>query len=167
MRSASDERARWNIRSAVGAASSRLRRTPLLAAAAFGHVEVVRLLVRAGADSTLANARGPPIDQICKAQSADKANEAEIKAILLSAGSVDESVFGDPEAHILDVRTPSETAAGVIKGALLIPMDEIEVRKKQELSVMPEGVALGLSSQELADLLAFLTAPAQREPSAA
>lgn len=46
----------------------------------------------------------------------------------------------------------------------VIPMDEIEVRKKQELSVMPEGVALGLSSQQLADLLAFLTAPAQREP---
>ena len=58
--------------------------TPLLVAAAFGHVEVVRLLVRAGADSTLGNARGPPIDQICKAPGADKANEAEIKAILLS-----------------------------------------------------------------------------------
>ena len=38
-------------------------------------------------------------------------------------------LFGDPEAHILDVRTPSETAAGVIKGALVIPMDEIGQRR--------------------------------------
>ncbi len=38
-------------------------------------------------------------------------------------------LFGDPGAHILDVRTPSETAAGVIKGALLIPMDEIGQRR--------------------------------------
>ena len=60
--------------------------TPLLYAAAFGHVEVVRLLVRAGADSTLGNANGPPIDQICQAPPADKANEAEIRAILEQAG---------------------------------------------------------------------------------
>jgi putative membrane-bound dehydrogenase-like protein len=46
----------------------------------------------------------------------------------------------------------------------VIPVDEIEVRKKQTLSVMPEGVALGLAGQELADLLAFLTAPPAREP---
>jgi len=59
--------------------------TPLLMAAYKGHVEVVRLLVRAGADTTLGDAAGPPIDQICKARSADKANEGEIKAILLSA----------------------------------------------------------------------------------
>ena len=38
-------------------------------------------------------------------------------------------LFGDPGAHVLDVRTPSETAAGVIKGALLIPMDQIEERQ--------------------------------------
>ena len=62
--------------------------TPLCWAARKGHVEVVRLLVRAGADTTLGGRLrgfGPPIDQICKAPSADKANEAEIKAILLSA----------------------------------------------------------------------------------
>jgi len=40
-------------------------------------------------------------------------------------------LFGDPEAHVLDVRTPSETAAGVIKGALLIPMDEIGQRRSE------------------------------------
>jgi rhodanese-related sulfurtransferase len=38
-------------------------------------------------------------------------------------------LFGAPEAHVLDVRTPSETATGVIKGALLIPMDEIGQRR--------------------------------------
>ena len=46
----------------------------------------------------------------------------------------------------------------------IIPTSEIEVRKKQSLSVMPEGVALDLQAQEVADLLAFLTAPEQREP---
>ena len=59
--------------------------TPLCMAAYTGHVEVVRLLVRAGADTTLGDEDGPPIDQICKDVDADKANEAEIKAILLSA----------------------------------------------------------------------------------
>ena len=59
--------------------------TPLCMAAYTGHVEVVRLLVRAGADTTLGGRFGPPIDQICKDLSADKANEAEIKAILLAA----------------------------------------------------------------------------------
>ena len=57
----------------------------MITAAAYGHVEVVRLLVRAGADTTLGDADGPPIDNICKAPSADKANKAEIRAILLSA----------------------------------------------------------------------------------
>ena len=60
-------------------------RTPLIMAARMNHVEVVRLLVRAGADTTLGDAYGPPIDHICKAPGADQANEAEIKAILLSA----------------------------------------------------------------------------------
>jgi len=46
----------------------------------------------------------------------------------------------------------------------VIPTSQIEVRKKQTLSVMPEGVALGLEAQEVADLLAFLMAPEQREP---
>ncbi|MDA1266363.1 MAG: DUF1080 domain-containing protein, partial [Planctomycetota bacterium] len=46
----------------------------------------------------------------------------------------------------------------------VFPVEDIEVRKKQTLSVMPEGVALGLSPQEIADLLAFLTTPGQREP---
>ena len=59
--------------------------TPLCLAVAVGHVEVVRLLVRAGADSTLGDNNGPPIDQICKDPSAEKANEAEIRAILLQA----------------------------------------------------------------------------------
>ena len=59
--------------------------TPLLAAAKQGHVEIVRLLVRAGADTTLGDAYGPPIESICQDDDADKANEAEIKAILLSA----------------------------------------------------------------------------------
>ena len=60
--------------------------TPLITAAAYGHVEVVRLLVRAGADTTLGNSNGPPIDHVCKAPGADKANEGEIKAILQRAG---------------------------------------------------------------------------------
>ena len=37
------------------------------------------------ADTTLDAGIGPPIVHICKAPGADKANEAEIKAILLSA----------------------------------------------------------------------------------
>jgi putative heme-binding domain-containing protein len=38
----------------------------------------------------------------------------------------------------------------------VIPADEIESRTKQSVSTMPDGVALGLSKQDLADLLEFL-----------
>jgi len=31
-------------------------------------------------------------------------------------------------AHVLDVRTPGETAAGILPGALLIPLDQLEDR---------------------------------------
>lgn len=40
-------------------------------------------------------------------------------------------MFGSEGAHVIDVRTPSETAAGVIEGALLIPMDEIPARRHE------------------------------------
>lgn len=40
-------------------------------------------------------------------------------------------LFGNAGAHIIDVRTPSEMAAGVIKGSLLIPMDEIGQRSDE------------------------------------
>ena len=46
-------------------------RTPLLFATYKGHVEVVRLLVHAGADTTLGDADGLPIDSICEAPSAE------------------------------------------------------------------------------------------------
>jgi putative membrane-bound dehydrogenase-like protein len=39
-----------------------------------------------------------------------------------------------------------------------IPAEEIEATRKSPLSVMPEGVALGLTPQELADLVAYLAA---------
>jgi len=40
----------------------------------------------------------------------------------------------------------------------VIPAGEIEARTKQTVSTMPDGVALGLSAQDLADLLEFLRA---------
>lgn len=50
----------------------------------------------------------------------------------------------------------------------VIPADEIESRTKQTVSTMPDGVALGLSKQDLADLLEFLRtdprAPGKRLP---
>jgi rhodanese-related sulfurtransferase len=36
--------------------------------------------------------------------------------------------------HVIDVRTPAETAAGVIAGARLLPIDELEAR----LSELPK-----------------------------
>lgn len=41
---------------------------------------------------------------------------------------------------------------------------EVENREHQELSLMPSAAALNLSAQDLADLSAFLTAPAEAEP---
>lgn len=40
-------------------------------------------------------------------------------------------VEADPRTFVLDVRTPGETAGGVIAGAVLIPMDEIEERRAE------------------------------------
>ncbi|MEE2940936.1 MAG: rhodanese-like domain-containing protein [Planctomycetota bacterium] len=37
----------------------------------------------------------------------------------------------EADAFVLDVRTPQETAAGVIEGAILIPMDELEERRRE------------------------------------
>ncbi|MEL6428429.1 MAG: rhodanese-like domain-containing protein [Planctomycetota bacterium] len=38
---------------------------------------------------------------------------------------------GSPAPYLVDVRTPDETAAGIIPGAKLIPMDEIEARRAE------------------------------------
>jgi len=46
----------------------------------------------------------------------------------------------------------------------VIPVDEVAIKKKQELSVMPEGLAMGVSAQELADLVAFLSREPERAP---
>lgn len=46
----------------------------------------------------------------------------------------------------------------------VIPSEEVAVKKKQTLSVMPEGLAMGLSAQDIADLLAFLERDPERTP---
>ena len=46
----------------------------------------------------------------------------------------------------------------------VIPAEDIAHKKKQELSVMPEGLAMGMGAQDLADLVAFLARDPQREP---
>ena len=46
----------------------------------------------------------------------------------------------------------------------VLAADEIATRVKQTISTMPEGVALGLDAQDLADLVAFLDAPQEEEP---
>jgi putative membrane-bound dehydrogenase-like protein len=45
-----------------------------------------------------------------------------------------------------------------------IPKDEVASRERETLSVMPDGVAAGLSDQELADLVAFLRDDPARAP---
>ena len=39
--------------------------TPLYEAARYGHLDVVRALLNAGADKTIADNSGKPIDQVC------------------------------------------------------------------------------------------------------
>ncbi len=46
----------------------------------------------------------------------------------------------------------------------VIAREDIEFRERQRLSVMPEGVALGVTPQELADLVAFLAEDREAEP---
>ena len=56
--------------------------TPLFIAARSGCVEIVRLLLDAGADKTIAGQWGRPIDWVCRHDEADQANRAEIEALL-------------------------------------------------------------------------------------
>ena len=56
--------------------------TPLLMAAYCGCPQAVRLLLDAGADKTIGDADGLPIDQVCNHRDADQANKAEIIAML-------------------------------------------------------------------------------------
>ncbi len=42
-----------------------------------------------------------------------------------------QALVQDRAAHVLDVRTPAETGPGIIAGAIVIPMDEIETRKAE------------------------------------
>ncbi|MCP3915185.1 MAG: DUF1080 domain-containing protein [bacterium] len=46
----------------------------------------------------------------------------------------------------------------------VLARDEIAARTPQALSTMPEGVGLGFTAQELADLTSFLTVDTRREP---
>lgn len=63
-----------------------------------------------------------------------------VTAAMVEEGQLWRDVEGDeaaklaaehPELTIVDVRTPSETASGVIAGAIIIPMDEIDERRSE------------------------------------
>ena len=57
--------------------------TPLHTAAEFGQLDVVRALLNAGADKTIANNCGhKPIDVVCESGSAKKQHKAAIAALL-------------------------------------------------------------------------------------
>ena len=58
-------------------------RTPLHSAAYFGHLDVVRALLNAGADKTIAKNNGKkPIDVVCKASGANEQHKDAIVDLL-------------------------------------------------------------------------------------
>ena len=58
-------------------------RTPLYGAAFSGHLDVVRALLNAGADKTIANKYGKkPIDYVCRWSGANKQHKDAIVALL-------------------------------------------------------------------------------------
>lgn len=42
-----------------------------------------------------------------------------------------QALLGRPDVHVLDVRTPGETAGGVLPGAQLVPIGELEERLRE------------------------------------
>lgn len=67
-------------------------------------------------------AAGEPLD-------ADQIEEGRLWSDVSGAEAL--SLATDSGAHILDVRTPRETAAGHVEGAMLIPIDELEARQHE------------------------------------
>ena len=58
-------------------------KTPLFNAAHYGHLDVVRALLNAGADKTIANKYGKkPIDYVCRWSGANKQHKDAIVALL-------------------------------------------------------------------------------------
>ena len=58
-------------------------KTPLYEAAFWGHLDVVRALLNAGADKTIANKYGKkPIDYVCRWSGANKQHKDAIVALL-------------------------------------------------------------------------------------
>lgn len=63
-------------------------------------------------------------------------------------GRVITGIVSEESSAVLTMRTPGDT--------IKIPVDEIEVRKKSPVSMMPEGMLDKLTPQELRDLIAYI-----------
>lgn len=75
----------------------------------------------------------------------------------LSAQEAQQFIAEHPDATVLDVRTPPECAGGIIEGALMIPMQNLQGREGE----IPEGpvlvyCAVGARSAAVADYLVKL-----------
>lgn len=78
--------------------------------------------------------------EVLKALLAKVAAGEKVTADMIEEGTLWRDITGqeakellasDPAPFVLDVRTPQETAGGVAAGAVLIPMDEVEGRKRE------------------------------------
>lgn len=66
------------------------------------------------------------------AEGGELSREQILEGRLWSDASPDQGVaLVQAGAHVLDVRTPGETTGGVIPGALLIPIDQLEARVRE------------------------------------
>lgn len=108
--------------------------------------------------------RGGEIGPDLSALRGKQAREEILRSILEPGAAIafgyDSWLFETADEEVLGGFLLSDGDVVVVKdtqGARhALKKDEIVARRKQSASLMPDGVALGLSDQELADLLAFL-----------
>src|SRR5581483_11494216 len=77
----------------------------------------------------------------------------QVTVIQTRDGRVVTGIIKQENDHAVIVQTPNEV--------LPIPKSEIEERSRSSLSLMPEGQLATLKDDEVRDLIAYLTAPAQ------
>ncbi|WP_419191064.1 PVC-type heme-binding CxxCH protein [Saltatorellus ferox] len=119
-------------------------------------------------DTRLGADLGPELTQIAKKLATDALYDAILNPSAGIAFGYDTYVIQTSDGLLysgfLLADGPTLSLLSTNGDRVTLDADDVVARKKQTISTMPEGAALGLEPQDLADLVAFLSADAAAEP---